>query len=676
MIKKTTFILIISFLSIVLRAETNGFELDKIEFKGNNQFSESVLKSVILSQESPAWFWKFLNSFTSFGKEIIYFDSLNIAEDVRALNEFYITNGYFNTKIENSYQLDTAKRKAVLTFEIEENEPSYFRKINYIGLENLDSYNMNYIYEYSTFDHRRRYTQEVVEENISFILSYLLNNGYMNVAFDSTIINKDTIMYKADVDLYFSLEKRYKISEVQVSTVGDGSPHVDDNLLITLTDIKEEEYYNFDKIRRSQVRLYRTGLFSSVSVNTLLADTFDNYVPLQIAGNIGKMNELSPEIIMNNQSGAFLFGLGASYTRKNFLGGARKLNLTGIAAVQDIFNTDFSNFFNRVTLRDTTLFGVAGAKLSLEQPFLFNRPIFGKLEIYTQIEKLISITSQLRSGGTLSLEFEMPTHTFITYLRTYYNVESIQAIDVFQYEDLELDYYLSDITSVLGVDVRSSKTDNLLFPTSGYNLFLLLEEGNLLPYLFSKMFKKDADQVLFYKALLTHSMYFATNQRKSAVLGFKNRIGYIHPYHNDSEMFVPINRTLYAGGSNSVRGWRFRELSPSVSDIDPEIVQYFGNFKIGGYFLFEGSLEWRYKVTESIGTALFFDYGNAWLKKNNFRFDEIALAAGIGFRFYTSFAPFRIDFGFKVYDPYSDYKITNRRFFDVFQFHFGVGEAF
>ncbi len=662
--------------SVLLYGQTNGLELDRIEFNGNDHFSTSVLKEVILSQESPGWFWKFLNSFTSFGKEIIFFDSLNITQDIRALNEFYVTNGYFNTKIEYSYNLDTVNSIAVLIFDINENEPANFRNINYFGLGELNQHDLGYIYEYSTFDSNIRFNQEIVKENISFILSYLLNNGYMNVAFDSTIITKDTVHNKADIDLYISTGKQYKISEVQVSTQGVGSPDVKDELLQTLTAINRDDIYNYDKIRRSQVRLYRTGLFSNVSINTLIADTVNNYVPLQVSGSIGNMNELAPELIINNQSGAFLFGIGGSYTRKNFLGGARKLSLNGIAALQDIFNTSFSNFFNRISLKDTTLFGVAGVKLSLEQPFLFNRPILGRFEIYTQIEKLMSISSQIRSGGLLSFEFEMPSHTFITYLRTYYNLEVIQAIDAFDFEDPDVDQYLSEITSIIGVDIRSSKTDNLIFPTSGHNLFLFLEEGNLIPYLFARAFKKETDQVLFYKALATYAMYFATNKRRSAVLGFKNRIGYIHPYHNEADLYVPINRTLYAGGSNSVRGWRFRELSPSVSDVAPEIVPYFGNFKIGGYFLFEGSVEWRYKLSDNFGTALFFDYGNVWLNKNNFRFDEIALAAGIGFRYYTSFAPFRIDFGFKAFDPYSDEKILNRKFFDIFEFHFGVGESF
>ena len=139
---------------------------------------------------------------------------------------------------------------------------------------------------------------------------------------------------------------------------------------------------------------------------------------------------------------------------------------------------------------------------------------------------------------------------------------------------------------------------------------------------------------------------------------------------------LPINKTFYGGGSNSVRGWRSNELRPQGT---PRIEGFQGiNYK-GGTFLVEGSTEIRYRFIENIGTALFFDYGNVWLSYNDFRFDEVALAAGIGLRYYTQVAPFRIDFGFKFYDPFDKKFIWDNwkpGFFNNLEFHFGIGEAF
>jgi outer membrane translocation and assembly module TamA len=77
------------------------------------------------------------------------------------------------------------------------------------------------------------------------------------------------------------------------------------------------------------------------------------------------------------------------------------------------------------------------------------------------------------------------------------------------------------------------------------------------------------------------------------------------------------------------------------------------------------------------GSALFIDYGNTWNNSKEFRFDGIAVAAGFGFRYYSDFAPFRIDFGLKVYDPNDRRPISQKQFWkDVLQFHIGIGEAF
>ena len=97
----------------------------------------------------------------------------------------------------------------------------------------------------------------------------------------------------------------------------------------------------------------------------------------------------------------------------------------------------------------------------------------------------------------------------------------------------------------------------------------------------------------------------------------------------------------------------------------------------GGFFLFEGSLETRNRLFGSVGSALFIDYGNTWNSSNEFRFDEVALAAGFGLRYYSEYVPIRIDFGFKIYDPNDRRSMFKKEFWkEILQFHIGIGEAF
>jgi len=208
-------------------------------------------------------------------------------------------------------------------------------------------------------------------------------------------------------------------------------------------------------------------------------------------------------------------------------------------------------------------------------------------------------------------------------------------------------------------------------------LSVALEEANSIPYFISRITNKAYTTPLYYKTQITFAKYLATNKKETSVLGLKLKTGYLRAYRGN-ELDVPTTKKFFAGGSNSIRGWRARELSPKVEvPVLNEATNTMESVLLeGGSFLLEASTEYRYKLTESIGVTTFVDFGNTWSNVKKTRISEIAIASGFGFRYYTMIAPFRIDFGFKSYDPYSDKRLFKRKFFDLMEFHFGIGEAF
>ncbi len=115
------------------------YQLRSINFEGNNEYSSSTLSSVIYSEESPGWFWQFLNSFTSFGKGPVYFDSSNIQIDLSALHAYYNANGYFETRISYKYNIDSADKDVDLTYILKENKRSKFGNDSVSGIQNIPS---------------------------------------------------------------------------------------------------------------------------------------------------------------------------------------------------------------------------------------------------------------------------------------------------------------------------------------------------------------------------------------------------------------------------------------------------------------------------------------------------------------------------------------------------------
>ncbi|HET56106.1 MAG TPA: hypothetical protein ENN33_12955 [Ignavibacteria bacterium] len=703
--KKIIFLILFS-LTISAQSDER-FELKSILFEGNNNISSDELRSIIFSKESPGWFSQFLHSFTSFGGEAVYFDSLLIFNDIRQLENYYYDNGFFKVSFSHSYTLDTTNYTAELKYLIKENDPAYFRSINVTGLELIAWQIADEVKELTTVDTTKKYSASEVSRIRNQILRLSLDFGHMLISSEVPDIQVDTVNNKVDVHMDFVTGDRYRVSEVRINKTGPGADKVDDDLLRRIADIKPNDYYSFYNLQRAQIRLYRTNLFSSVLLSGIVSDTNKNYVPLALNADVGLMNELSPEIIINNEDNAFNLGVGLSFSRKNFLGDARKLTLSTSTAAQDI-----TQLISNPSLSDTNIFGYADVRAILEQPYLLGRNINTKLEGYYTLQKRRNEYNATLYGGKISFDIALPRFTFLTSLVIGLSVEESEYIFTEDYTyDILYSYFrfnrpdfppviidslVTDLVStsddftsqktntIISVDLGANKSNSLLYPTEGYTISLLMESGNSLSYLANKIAGKNFDAPLYIKGLLTTTAYFPIFSSSQDVLAAKFRIGAIQTYEGD-QFEIPLNQKFYAGGSNSVRGWKTRELVPEQnigtisSNPDPEEIEavLLRNIIPGGFVIIEGSIEARNRIFERIGTSVFIDYGNVWNDFNSVQLNNFAVAAGFGIRYYSDFAPFRIDFGFKVYDPLDRRSFFKKGFFsETFEFHFGIGEAF
>ena len=148
-------------------------ELVSIEFVGNDFFDTSELEDIIISKESSWWGSQFFNSFTSFGSPATYFDSLNNIDDIEILNNYYKSNGFFNTKISYSYTISEGKeREAYLVFNINENERSLIRKYNLNGLTKLPLELYNNLLGRVDIDSSNYYSEKLLDDNNQIVISY------------------------------------------------------------------------------------------------------------------------------------------------------------------------------------------------------------------------------------------------------------------------------------------------------------------------------------------------------------------------------------------------------------------------------------------------------------------------------------------------------------------------
>jgi len=104
-------------------------KINEIVFLGDKKIKDRKLKSIITSEE--AQFWKFISN-------KIYLDSERINLDKRLLKNYYKNNGYYNTKIENSFVEFKNDRSFKLIFNINAGKKFTFNKLNLIVPDDFD----------------------------------------------------------------------------------------------------------------------------------------------------------------------------------------------------------------------------------------------------------------------------------------------------------------------------------------------------------------------------------------------------------------------------------------------------------------------------------------------------------------------------------------------------------
>jgi outer membrane protein assembly factor BamA len=210
---------------------------------------------------------------------------------------------------------------------------------------------------------------------------------------------------------------------------------------------------------------------------------------------------------------------------------------------------------------------------------------------------------------------------------------------------------------------------------SFYQFRLKLESaGNLLSglsYLFP-FNQNDNDNLLVFG--VPYSQYVKTefdfikhwDLNRSNVLAFRSFFGIAVPYGNSES--VPFVRSYFAGGSNDNRAWFPYSLGPGRSSDINDFNE--ANLKLAF------NLEYRFPIVGNIKGALFADAGNIWNVWDNVDdpaktfsgFDslaDIALGTGFGLRYDFTYFVFRVDAGFKTYNPA---EIPSKRWFREYNF--------
>ncbi len=288
-------------------------KIKTIKFTGNKVFSDSELRSVILSK--PYAWWRFLSSFDVYDEDRIQYDQ-------QLLRQHYLKSGYLDFKIKNSegyfsnnrtnyylnLSLDEGNRYKIGTIEI---------KNPYPDLE-LDELKNNLVIEEGDY-----YNIEKIDKSISKMREITSDKGYAFVNIDAIPDkNNDTRI----VNIVFEIKKVPRMYINSVNYVGNVRTF--DYVLEQEMRMQDKDAFSLQGVEQSRQRLMRTQFFKSVDMlPSRLEGT--NLVNLDVKVSEQPTGELSGGIGWSNLNG---FMLEAGITEKNFMGKGQIVSLKGTIA--------------------------------------------------------------------------------------------------------------------------------------------------------------------------------------------------------------------------------------------------------------------------------------------------------------------------------------------------------
>ncbi len=196
----------------------------------------------------------------------------------------------------------------------------------------------------------------------------------------------------------------------------------------------------------------------------------------------------------------------------------------------------------------------------------------------------------------------------------------------------------------LGLTYDSTGPDGLFNPTHGIKGKLTVTPT--VPF--------GAHSSLFTLIQLSGSTYFnLASAEGRSVIAVRGLVG---SAQGASTFQIPPDQRFYAGGSATVRGYRFQSVGPLFADQRP----------IGGTSVTAATVEYRQRFGASLGAVVFADAGQVGTTSAPFT-GKILTGVGAGARYYTALGPIRLDIAVPL---------EKRRKDEILEAYIGLGQAF
>ncbi|MBM4287619.1 MAG: outer membrane protein assembly factor BamA [Deltaproteobacteria bacterium] len=557
-------------------AEGGKLYVRQIRFEGNTAFKDKKLKDVMELKE------KSILSFIT-GAGVVKQDILE--RDAEKISAFYFNHGYIKARV-GEPRVEIKPKGIYITIPIDEGPQYRVGSVDFRGdlLEPPEK-----LRQYLSITREKVYNREAIQADLTTLSDLYADQGYAYA--DVTPLLREN---EADrtVDITFDIQQGEKVYFERIEIVGNIKTR--DKVIRRELRIFEQDLFSASKIKRSTQNLRRLEFFEDVNFSTSPGSSPDR---INVRINV-------------KERPTGQFGIGAGYSTQD--------RLVGMIEVSQ------SNLFGRgQQLRAQGVLGQIARRyrLSFTEPYLFDRPLSFGLDAYNWEREFVEYTRK-SAGGSMRLGH--PLRWEYTNLMWMYRYEHTDLLDLPYYSSpVLLDAAKIKNTSATSLSIRRDSRDAIFIPTQGSDNSVSAELAGL------------GGDAAFTRFVADSGWYYPLFWNTVGVI--HGRIGYVF---RNSWGALPVYEKFYLGGIDTIRGYKYAEISPR----DPVTGERIG----GDKFQFV-NVEWRFPLYKKAGLmgVFFLDSGDVYGSGQTY-FSSMRTSVGTGIRWFSPLGPLRLEWGYNL----------------------------
>ena len=443
------------------------------------------------------------------------------------------------------------------------------------------------------------------------LLAALQEDGYPLATVEAPIAFADND--KREVNLTYRVAPGPRAALGQIRITGLKDVH-EDFVRKSLT-IKTGDRYRPSRIEAERQALVALGVFSGVSVHAATALDADGRIPLTFDVQERPQHAVA---LTGSYSTDLGISLGATWSHRNLFGNAEQLNLSATG----------------------TGLGTSTSGLGYNLTAQFLKPQFLRQDQVLELD-LIGLREQLEA-------YDQTAETVSAYLRRKFSplwrASAGMTVTYDQVAQENTDRLYQLVGLPLTVNYDSTKLADLLHdPTSGARASVAVTPTQSF----------GANNLTFLVLQASGSTYFDLGEPGRSVLALRALAGSIL---GGSNLELPPDQRLYAGGSATVRGFAYQSIGPQFADGKP----------VGAKSVDAATIEFRQRILSDYGIAAFVDAGQASAGGIPLS-GAVRVGAGLGARYYTPLGAVRADIAVPLN------RVPGG---DAFELYIGLGQAF